>query len=163
MVFFGLHPPRDGIYLCFTHSEKRCVFSVEVWMSIVPWTSVAWRPSHVWNRNGKVTRRVEIGSRQVGGWKPNVERIDFIALVLVSKNSRGFCFLMFQKEWRNEAARLGTCGFSMMFSLESLFGVVSKVVIQQNLWVCWPYLEMYHSNHLWSPRGPPPLFRIRPI
>ena len=32
-------------------------------MSIVPWTNAAWRPLHVWNRNGKVTRRAEIRSR----------------------------------------------------------------------------------------------------
>ena len=76
-------------------------------MSIVPWTNVAWRPSHVWNRSGKVTRRAEIGSRnffapfaKVGGWKPNVERIDFIILLLVSKNNNNSSrfFLMFQKE-----------------------------------------------------------------
>ena len=93
--------------------------------------------------------KLEVGS-------PTLRKGFLLTLVLVSKNNSGF-FLMFQKEWRNEAAHLGTCGFSMIFPLESLFGVFSKVVIQQNLWVCWPYLEMYYSNHLWSPRGPPPL------
>lgn len=112
-------------------------------------------------------RRLEVASmrpvEKVGVWKPQRwEDWFLLTLFLVSKNNSGF-FLMFQKEWRNEAAHLGTCGFFMIFPLESLFGVFSKVVIQQNLWVCWPYLEMYYSNHLWSPRGPPPLFRIRPI